>query len=173
MIVRTARVPQTDTSTTRQVIAYSQGRYRIFGETIDMAVGNCLDRFARVLHLSNDPSPGFNIEQLAKEGRQYTELPYGVKGMDVSFSGLLSFAETAAREKLDKKECTPADLCYSLQVLFSKGCSALCGGCSSSRCRGGAELKSFDRYTARCLPPLLCAGCDDSPPGQVFSYTGV
>jgi len=33
-------------------------RYRIFGETIDIAVGNCLDRFARVLQLSNDPSPG-------------------------------------------------------------------------------------------------------------------
>lgn len=41
-----------------QVIAYSDGRYRIFGETIDIAVGNCLDRFARILSLSNDPSPG-------------------------------------------------------------------------------------------------------------------
>lgn len=47
-----------------QVIAYSEGRYRIFGETIDIAVGNCLDRFARVLNLSNDPSPGYNIEQV-------------------------------------------------------------------------------------------------------------
>lgn len=47
-----------------QVIAYSEGRYRIFGETIDIAVGNCLDRFARVLTLSNDPSPGYNIEQV-------------------------------------------------------------------------------------------------------------
>ncbi|RZC51114.1 hypothetical protein C5167_019543 [Papaver somniferum] len=46
-----------------QVIAYSEGKYRIFGETIDIAVGNCLDRFARVLTLSNDPSPGYNIEQ--------------------------------------------------------------------------------------------------------------
>lgn len=43
-------------------------RYRIFGETIDIAVGNCLDRFARVLKLSNDPSPGYNIEQEAKMG---------------------------------------------------------------------------------------------------------
>ena len=41
-----------------QVIAYAEQRYRIFGETIDIAVGNCLDRFARVLSLSNDPSPG-------------------------------------------------------------------------------------------------------------------
>lgn len=47
-----------------QVIAYSEGYYRIFGETIDIAVGNCLDRFARVLKISNDPSPGYNIEQV-------------------------------------------------------------------------------------------------------------
>lgn len=40
--------------------------YRIFGETIDIAVGNCLDRFARVVGLPNDPSPGYNIEQAAK-----------------------------------------------------------------------------------------------------------
>lgn len=50
-----------------QVIAYARRRYRIFGETIDIAVGNCLDRFARVIHLSNDPSPGYNIEQFAKK----------------------------------------------------------------------------------------------------------
>ncbi|KPP70275.1 putative tRNA threonylcarbamoyladenosine biosynthesis protein osgep [Scleropages formosus] len=50
-----------------QVIAYSEKRYRIFGETIDIAVGNCLDRFARVIKISNDPSPGYNIEQMAKK----------------------------------------------------------------------------------------------------------
>ena len=98
-----------------QVIAYSRKRYRIFGETIDIAVGNCLDRFARVLKLSNDPSPGYNIEQLAKKGEKYIELPYTVKGMDVSFSGLLSYIESVAKQKLDKGECTEADLCYSLQ----------------------------------------------------------
>ena len=50
-----------------------------------------------VLQLSNDPSPGYNIEQLAKEGKRYIEFPYAVKGMDVSFSGLLSFAESVRR----------------------------------------------------------------------------
>lgn len=50
-----------------QVIAYSHQKYRIFGETLDIAVGNCLDRFARTLMISNDPSPGYNIEQLAKK----------------------------------------------------------------------------------------------------------
>ena len=71
-----------------QVIAYSDQRYRIFGETIDIAIGNCLDRFARVIGLSNDPSPGYNIEQEAKKGTKYIPLPYVVKGMDVSFSGI-------------------------------------------------------------------------------------
>ncbi len=43
-------------------------------------------------------------------------MPYSVKGMDVSFSGLLSYIEERARELLAKVEATPADLCFSLQV---------------------------------------------------------
>ncbi len=104
-----------------QVIAYSNGRYSIFGETIDIAVGNCLDRFARKVGLSNDPSPGYNIEQIAKtineDGSKpkYIELPYVVKGMDVSFSGLLTFIEKEASTKMASGEATRNDLCYSLQ----------------------------------------------------------
>ncbi|KAG7396169.1 hypothetical protein PHYBOEH_002666 [Phytophthora boehmeriae] len=98
-----------------QVIAYSMQCYRIFGETIDIAVGNCLDRFARVLELSNDPSPGYNIEVLAREGKKFIELPYIVKGMDVSFSGISTFIEKEAKDKIKSGECTKADLCYSLQ----------------------------------------------------------
>ncbi|KAK2498923.1 hypothetical protein MC885_003951 [Smutsia gigantea] len=87
-----------------QVIAYSKRRYRIFGETIDIAVGNCLDRFARVLKIPNDPSPGYNIEQMAKRGKKLVELPYTVKGMD-----------DAAQRMLATGKCTPEDLCFSLQ----------------------------------------------------------
>lgn len=85
-----------------QVIAYSEGRYRIFGETIDIAIGNCLDRFARLINLSNDPAPGYNIEQVAKNGKKYIEIPYIVKGMDVSFSGILSFMEDLVKNKKNK-----------------------------------------------------------------------
>jgi len=98
-----------------QVISYMNQRYRIFGETLDIAVGNALDRFARVLKLSNDPCPGYNIEQLAKQSNKYIELPYCVKGMDVSFSGLLSHIEGTANKMLKSGECTKADLCHSLQ----------------------------------------------------------
>lgn len=102
-----------------QVIAYSLKRYRIFGETIDIAVGNCLDRFARIIKLSNDPSPGYNIEQLAKKGQKLLTLPYSVKGMDVSFSGLLSYIEKAVKTQIAKPDTDPfysdEDLCFSLQ----------------------------------------------------------
>ncbi|GMH95576.1 hypothetical protein TrVE_jg3667 [Triparma verrucosa] len=114
-----------------QVLAYSDRRYRIFGETIDIAIGNCLDRFARAIKLSNDPSPGYNIEQLAKKGKRLVELPYVVKGMDVSFSGILTSVEgivknkmvddeTAEKGELKEGQCTAADLCFSLQeTLFA------------------------------------------------------
>ena len=98
-----------------QFIAYSQQRYRIFGETIDIAIGNCLDRFARVIKVSNDPSPGYNIEQLAKEGSKYLPLPYSVKGMDVSLSGILSYIEERADKLLTEGTFSKADLCFSLQ----------------------------------------------------------
>lgn len=81
-----------------QVIAYSAQRYRIFGETLDIAVGNCLDRFARVIGLSNDPSPGYNIEQEAKKGRRLFALPYGTKGMDISLAGMLSATEAYTKD---------------------------------------------------------------------------
>jgi N6-L-threonylcarbamoyladenine synthase len=103
-----------------QVIAYSQQRYRIFGETLDIAIGNCLDRFARLLNLSNYPSPGYNIEQYAKRGKKFIQLPYAVKGMDVSFSGILSHIEKLAKKQIPKGEVTPEDLCFSLQeTLFA------------------------------------------------------
>lgn len=74
-----------------------------------------MDRFARVINLSNDPSPGYNIEQLAKQSNRYIELPYIVKGMDVSFSGLLTYIEDEAKKGLVSGKFTPADLCFSLQ----------------------------------------------------------
>lgn len=98
-----------------QVIAYSKQRYRIFGETIDVAVGNALDRFARLVGLPNDPAPGYNIEQEAKKGVKLIPLPYVVKGMDVAMSGLLSAVEEAAPRLLKSGEATVADLCFSMQ----------------------------------------------------------
>lgn len=103
-----------------QVISYLKQRYHIFGETLDMAVGNCLDKFARILVLSNDPSPGYNIEQMAKKGKKLLRLPHITKGTDLSFSGILSFLEERSHNLLKSGEYTKEDLCYSLQeTIFS------------------------------------------------------
>lgn len=42
-------------------------------------------------------------------------MPYVVKGMDVSFSGILSFIEEVGINLLKAKEYTAEDLCFSLQ----------------------------------------------------------
>jgi len=91
-----------------QVIALAGGKYRIFGETLDIGLGNMLDKFARDAGLGFPGGP--KIEELARQSTNYIELPYAVKGMDVSFSGILTKAE-----QLLQKGTTAADLCYSLQ----------------------------------------------------------
>lgn len=98
-----------------QIIAYSNKKYRIFGETLDIAVGNCLDKFARDFNIPNDPCPGYNIEQMAKKSKNYVNLPYIVKGMDVSFSGIYSFLKTQGKKMVKQGTCTVEDLCYSVQ----------------------------------------------------------
>ncbi|ABK78260.1 O-sialoglycoprotein endopeptidase [Cenarchaeum symbiosum A] len=77
------------------LLAFVGGRWRVFGETLDITLGQLLDQFGRSLGF---PSPcGRQVEELAAESSEYTDLPYSVKGNDVSFSGLLSAAKTAAR----------------------------------------------------------------------------
>ena len=100
------------------VTAFDTGRYRIFGETLDLAVGNCLDTFAREAGLlQREGKPlGALIEDLAAHGKTLIDLPYCVKGMDVSFSGLL----TASVRLLKSGNHRLEDLCYSLQeITFS------------------------------------------------------
>ncbi|VVB80953.1 tRNA N6-adenosine threonylcarbamoyltransferase [uncultured archaeon] len=89
-----------------QVIAFAGGRFRVFGETLDLGLGNMLDKFAREIGLGFPGGP--KIEQLAKG--KYVELPYSVKGMDVSFAGMLTKALRLFKEGVPKEA-----LCFSLQ----------------------------------------------------------
>lgn len=91
-----------------QVIAYSGGRYRVFGETLDVGIGNMIDKFGREVGLPFPSGP--QLERLAKEGKELIDLPYSVKGMDVAFSGILT-----AAIQLRKQGKRLEDLCFSLQ----------------------------------------------------------
>ena len=79
-----------------QIIAYAAGKYRVFGETLDIGVGNFIDSFARYAGIGFPGGP--KIEKLARKGKKYIELPYKVKGMDIALSGIL----TNLRQKLEK-----------------------------------------------------------------------
>ncbi len=94
------------------ITAFSEGRWRIFGETEDITLGNLLDMLAREIEL---PSPGgAAIEEMARRGQKFVDLPYVQKGNDVSYSGLL----TATKRILGKERIE--DICHSVQeVAFS------------------------------------------------------
>ena len=149
-----------------QVIAYESGRYRIFGETLDIAIGNCLDHFGRETGLGHPGGPV--IEKLAKQG-SYIDLPYIVKGMDFSFSGLLS---AALREH--EKGTAMEDICFSLQeTAFSmlvevteralshtqKDEVMLCGGVSAnSRLREMLKTMSEEHGAKFYMPEMKLCG---------------
>ncbi len=81
------------------VTSYLGGRYRVLGETMDTGVGNALDKFARHAGLSHPGGP--KIEELALETEEYVELPYTVKGMEFSFSGVVNAAQDLVDEGVE------------------------------------------------------------------------
>ncbi len=91
-----------------QIIGFLGGKYRVFGETLDIAIGNAIDKFARDVGI---PFPGGpEVEKLAVGGK-YIPLPYTAKGMDFSFSGLC----TDVVRKFESKKFDLKDLCFSFQ----------------------------------------------------------
>ena len=99
------------------LLAFTGGRWRVFGETLDLTLGQLLDQFGRFLGFA---SPcGQKIEDIAETTEQYVPLPYTVRGNDVSFSGLLSAAKKASRN--GQKAA-----CFSLQeTAFAMICEAV------------------------------------------------
>ena len=104
------------------LLAFLLGRWRVFGETLDITLGQLLDQFGRSLGLA---SPcGRVIERMASGSREYRPLPYAIKGNDVSFSGLLSAAKDAAAGSASEE--ARAAVCYSLQeTAFAVICEAV------------------------------------------------
>jgi N6-L-threonylcarbamoyladenine synthase/protein kinase Bud32 len=95
------------------VSAYESGRYQIFGETLDIPIGNLIDSFARDVGIPHPGGP--KVEALALESDNYLRLPYVVKGMDLSFSGLYSAAKRLIESKDYEKKYTLNDVANSLQ----------------------------------------------------------
>ncbi len=96
------------------VSAYESSRYQIFGETLDLAIGNMIDSFARDAGLQHPGGP--KIEKLASESKkEYIPLPYVVKGMDLSFSGLYTAAKYLLQSEEYDNKYNLGDIAFSLQ----------------------------------------------------------
>jgi N6-L-threonylcarbamoyladenine synthase len=93
------------------ITVFADGRYRVFGETLDIALGNMMDAFVREVGLA-PPYVVNGVHQIdicAEKSERYIKLPYVVKGQDMSYSGLLTAALKAVKE--NKLE----DVCFSLR----------------------------------------------------------
>ncbi|MBS3083964.1 UGMP family protein [Candidatus Pacearchaeota archaeon] len=91
----------------REKLAGASSKYRVFGETLDLGVGNFIDTFGRHVGIPFPAGPA--LEGKAKNGK-YIELPYSIKGMDVSFSGM----QTKMKQLFDKG-VSVEDLAFSMQ----------------------------------------------------------
>ena len=92
-----------------QVIAYGRGRYRVLGETLDVGIGNFLDKLWIELGGTFPGGPALELE--ARQGSELFDLPYSVHGMDVAFSGLLTAALA-----LHRKGVARSDLAFSVET---------------------------------------------------------
>ncbi len=169
-----------------QVIAHLDGRYRVLGETLDIGIGNMLDKFARAQGI---PFPGGPvIEKLAKEwlaendgaSLEGLELPFAVRGMDLAFSGVM----TAAQRLLDHGAELGA-VCWSLQEHAFAACveiaeralahtgksELLLGGgvACNNRLRQMCELMAGEREATSHAPPRMY--CIDN--GSMIALLGM
>jgi universal protein Kae1 len=92
-----------------QVIAFGSGRYRVLGETLDVGIGNFLDKLW--ISLGGTFPGGPALEREALTGSTIYPLPYSVHGMDVAFSGMLT-----ATLVLSGRGAPRPDLSYSVEV---------------------------------------------------------
>lgn len=159
-----------------QVLGFLNGRYRIFGETLDIGLGNALDKFARSHDL---PHPGGPIiEELAKKG-SYLPLPYTVKGMDLAFSGLMSAAKgaTARGESMEDVCCSFQETAFAMCVEVTERALAhtgkdeviLVGGVgANARLQEMLDIMCKERGAAFMASPRVYMGDN----GAMIAYTG-
>jgi N6-L-threonylcarbamoyladenine synthase/N6-L-threonylcarbamoyladenine synthase/protein kinase Bud32 len=161
-----------------QVIAFANGRYRIFGETLDIGIGNMFDKLGREIGLGYYAGP--KIEKLALEGKRLLELPYSVKGMDMAFSGIMT-AALYLRSKGESLE----DICFSTQetcfamltevteraMAHVEKKEVLLGGgvVQNKRLREMVSMMAEDRGAAMFVPEAKL--CIDN--GAMIAWTGI
>jgi len=159
-----------------QIVVREGHGYHVMGETLDIGVGNMLDVFARAL--GEEFAHGAIIERNA-EGGSYFPLPYTVKGMNMTFTGLL----TDAKKKIGRQ--SKRDLCFSLQEtafsMLTEACERAlaltrkrevlaCGGVAQNRRLCGMLGLMAKEHKARFAS---APGQFNADNGAMIAYTGL
>ncbi len=161
-----------------QVIARRGERYRVFGETLDIGIGNAIDKFARYIGLPHPGGP--EVERLAEKGRRYIEMPYVVKGMDFSFSGIVTHAMRLCDEghSIEDVAFSFQETAFAMLVEVTERAMAylgkdeclLVGGVGANRrLREMLMLMCNDRNAKFFAPPKKYMGDN----GAMIAYTGL
>jgi len=161
-----------------QVIAYARGRYRVLGETLDIGIGNFLDKLW--IQFGGKFPGGPDLEREALEGRELHPLPYSVHGMDVAFSGIMTAALALRARGVPRP-----DLAYSVEVTayamlteiteralaHLKGTGVVLGGgvACNERLRGMVRAMVEGRGGTMYAPPRSL--CVDN--GAMIAWTGL
>ena len=96
------------------LLSFEGNKYRIVGETLDVGVGNFLDKVGRLLNIGFPAGP--KIEELSKKGKNLIKLPYSVKGMDIQLGGIYTYIKNLIK----RENINMYDLSYSIQeYIFS------------------------------------------------------
>lgn len=154
-----------------QIISYETGYYRVIGETLDIAIGNCLDQFSRDIGLGHPGGP--IVEKHAQNTNKTIELPYVVKGMDLSFSGILTSAINRYKNGVDLdvicnsfQETCFAMLCEVTERALSytgKDEVLLCGGVAANKkLREMLKQMCDEHYVDFYMPPMKYCGDNGS-----------
>ncbi len=160
-----------------QVIA-RKGRYRVFGETLDIGIGNALDKLARYMELKHPGGP--KIEELAKRGNRYHFLPYVVKGMDFSFSGMVTAAQKLLDEGVRREDVAFSfqETAFAMLTEVTERALAyldldevlLVGGVAANRrLQEMLRVMCEDRGASFFVPPLELTGDN----GAMIAYTAL
>src|SRR3989344_1951745 len=142
-----------------QIIAYEAEKYRIFGETLDIGIGNFLDSLARSLGLGFPGGP--KIYELSLKGKKLLDVPYLVKGMDLNFGGLLTNLKQKFKQGESKEDIayTAQEIAYAMLLEVSERAMAHCGkselllggGVACNKRLQEMSIKMCDERGARCF----------------------
>ena len=159
-----------------QIITYYNGTYIVFGETQDIGVGNLIDKVGRRLNIPFPAGP--RIEELAKKSRHYIEMPYSIKGMDVSFSGIETFvSKLVDKEKVEDIAFSLQETVFSMLIEASERAMSYClkdslvitgGVAANKRLNEMGEKMCKDRKAEFKAIPMEFAGDN----GAMIAYTG-